>query len=305
MSARIIAFINFKGGVGKTSNVVNIGAMLAHRHHQKVLIVDLDPQCNSTFWLMHPPDFQPYAGALPGSPILQNTSYQLFLDLIDEITPRLFSFEKAVLRNVVTQDGFPVIQGLDLLTGGRALMQIDEKMCQSGHAFSFTYLFDQLKYETRHYDYILLDCPPNLFPITKNALFFADHVVVPFNPDFLSLSGFKFLCTMLADIGEKYKMPGFTQPAKRISAFILNRAQTNTIIATQARQFLLTAMDQAMEEQLLSQDCCLLPPDIRNCVDVGMASDTHLPLVISHPHGKATEDYDALTAAFVRHFQPY
>jgi chromosome partitioning protein len=54
MSSKVLAFINFKGGVGKTATVVNIGATLAKLHEKKVLLVDLDPQCNSSLWLMRP-----------------------------------------------------------------------------------------------------------------------------------------------------------------------------------------------------------------------------------------------------------
>ena len=54
MSSKVLAFINFKGGVGKTATVVNIGATLAKLHDKKVLIVDLDPQSNSSLWLMRP-----------------------------------------------------------------------------------------------------------------------------------------------------------------------------------------------------------------------------------------------------------
>jgi len=52
MATKIVAFINFKGGVGKTSNVVNIGACLAKHYNKKTLIIDIDAQCNSTFWLL-------------------------------------------------------------------------------------------------------------------------------------------------------------------------------------------------------------------------------------------------------------
>jgi len=58
MGAKIIAFLNFKGGVGNTANTVNIGACLALHHKKKVLVVDLDPQCNSTYWLLRYSEFE-------------------------------------------------------------------------------------------------------------------------------------------------------------------------------------------------------------------------------------------------------
>lgn len=62
MDPKVIAFINFKGGVGKTANVVNIGAALAKYHQKKVLIVDLDAQSNASLWLAAPT----LAGTYPG-----------------------------------------------------------------------------------------------------------------------------------------------------------------------------------------------------------------------------------------------
>ncbi len=52
MAVKVIAFINFKGGVGKTAKVLNLGAALAKFHNKKVLIIDLDAQSNATFWLL-------------------------------------------------------------------------------------------------------------------------------------------------------------------------------------------------------------------------------------------------------------
>ena len=54
MSAKVLAFINFKGGVGKTACAVNIAATIAKLHEKKVVIVDLDPQSNFSLWLMGP-----------------------------------------------------------------------------------------------------------------------------------------------------------------------------------------------------------------------------------------------------------
>lgn len=52
MPPTVVAFLNFKGGVGKASSVVNIGACLAATHQKRVLVIDLDAQCNTSLWLL-------------------------------------------------------------------------------------------------------------------------------------------------------------------------------------------------------------------------------------------------------------
>ena len=69
MAAKVIAFINFKGGVGKTACTVNLAACLARFQNLKVLVVDLDPQCNSSFWLMQPKDWKSHMQALLPIPL--------------------------------------------------------------------------------------------------------------------------------------------------------------------------------------------------------------------------------------------
>jgi chromosome partitioning protein len=76
LGAKVVAFVNFKGGVGKTANVVNIGAGLAKYHGKRVLIVDLDAQSNSSLWLMQPPEWREHTRSL------KKTVYQLFKDQI-------------------------------------------------------------------------------------------------------------------------------------------------------------------------------------------------------------------------------
>jgi chromosome partitioning protein len=88
MAAKAIAFINFKGGVGKTAATVNIGASLAFFRQKRVLIVDLDAQCNASFWLMHPRQWKEHIGSNA-----HHSSYQLLADHINGTDA--FDFEKS------------------------------------------------------------------------------------------------------------------------------------------------------------------------------------------------------------------
>jgi len=103
-----ISFINFKGGVAKTTTAVNFAAMLAERGYS-TLLVDLDPQSNSTQWLL---------GEKRGTHRIQNevtkTVYQLFLDRIQKT--HKFRFADSVVKAVVQNpSGLSLTPNLDLL----------------------------------------------------------------------------------------------------------------------------------------------------------------------------------------------
>lgn len=106
MPGKVIAFVNFKGGVGKTANVVNIAACLAKYHQKKVLVADLDAQCNSSLWLMRPEELEKH------NRDLKRSVYQIFRDRI--VGSRGFDFAKAVVRGVPRQE-YPLLANLDLL----------------------------------------------------------------------------------------------------------------------------------------------------------------------------------------------
>src|SRR6266404_2635344 len=98
MSAKILAFINFKGGVGKTASVVNLGATLAKLHEKKVLIVDLDPQSNSSLWLMRPDHWRDHVAKG------RRSTYQIFDDAIQGKSR--FNFEESLVKGVITWTGY-------------------------------------------------------------------------------------------------------------------------------------------------------------------------------------------------------
>jgi chromosome partitioning protein len=90
--SQVIAFINFKGGVGKTANAVHVGTCLAADHNKRVLIVDLDPQCNATFWLLPPKEWRSRIDDMT------RTVYQVFHDQINGT--KKFSPGSSIIRGV-------------------------------------------------------------------------------------------------------------------------------------------------------------------------------------------------------------
>src|SRR3984893_18705789 len=120
MSSKVLAFINFKGGVGKTATVVNIGATLVKLHEKKVLIVDLDPQANASAWLMRPDRWRDRVARG------RRSTFQIFDEALQGNTR--FSFDEALVKGVVTWTGFTDLPRLHLLPATVELLRIEDKV---------------------------------------------------------------------------------------------------------------------------------------------------------------------------------
>ena len=155
---RIIAIANQKGGVGKTTTAINLSACLAESR-QRVLAVDFDPQGNETSGL----------GIEKGS--IERTVYDL---LVGEC-----EIEECLISNV--QENLDLLpSNVDLAGAEIELLEIENK-----EKLLKTYL-EKIK---KHYDFIIIDCPPSLNLLTINALTAADTVLVPIQCEYYALEG--------------------------------------------------------------------------------------------------------------------
>jgi chromosome partitioning protein len=162
----VLAVANQKGGVGKTTTAVNLGASIADAGYQ-TLLADLDPQCNATVALgvgkdVHPNVYDCLSGDLPLSDATTSSS----IDRLDVVpsTPGLAG------ANVE----LPRIAG------------------------SETILRERLGAVRDRYLFTLLDCPPSLGPLTVNALVAADKVIVPVQTEYFALEGLAQLLDTLS-----------------------------------------------------------------------------------------------------------
>ena len=149
----IISLLNHKGGVGKTTSVINIGAGLTELG-RKVLLIDLDPQANLTLSL-----------GIPRHPV---TIYEAVRG------------ESPLVPYNIKPDLDVVTSTLDL--SGAEMELINE----AGREFILRELFEPLR---EHYDYIIIDCPPSLGLLTLNALTSSDLVYIPLQTEFLAIQG--------------------------------------------------------------------------------------------------------------------
>jgi chromosome partitioning protein len=203
--AKVISFINYKGGVGKTTTTYHIGCSLAQHHGKKVLLVDIDPQTNLTLLCaVHEKwkEFKDRNGTIA-------TMYHRFLD------KRAIDTKRCIWRSPIVV-GRQRISGLDLIPCDIDLLGEDLGGGQVSGYFptmellkrnSEQYIRDRLFMRRSlvevedDYDYVLIDCPPNLYLMTQNALVASKWYVVPTIPDHLSTIGLSILREKVGKIG--------------------------------------------------------------------------------------------------------
>lgn len=180
-SGKAVCFFNNKGGVGKTTLVANLAAQLALNCNQRILVVDADPQCNLTQYVLSDDDFDATYSAL--SPI--GTIY-------DVIHP--LSIGKGYSRDLPVRSapkfGFDVIVGDPRLALKEDLLAQDWRDAKAGgiRGLKTTFLFSNLVERTaNNYDFIFFDMGPSLGAINRSILLSADYFIVPMSIDIFSL----------------------------------------------------------------------------------------------------------------------
>jgi chromosome partitioning protein len=294
MSTKVLAFINFKGGVGKTACAVNIAATLAKLHGKKVLVVDLDPQSNSSLWLMRPDQWREHVAKG------RRSTFEIFDDAIQG--KERFNFAESVVKGVVTWTGFVEVPQLHLLPASVELLKVEDRIHELRAPTVYRILERALKDHLGAYDYVFFDCPPNLYSTTKNAIFLSDSCIVPYIPDYLSLSGFQVLAEYIAELRGKYTDSAGDRRHPNVGGVIVSHYRQTGNVFRLAINELEIMLAELRTRGILETNVSLLQPFIRHCVRVAESTSEHLPVVLYAPACIGAQDYSDLTQNFLTHF---
>ena len=171
-SFKVIAIANQKGGVGKTTTSINLDAALAEAG-KKILIVDLDPQGNTSTGLGIQPDQREF------------TTFELLLEGVN-------------LNDVVMKTE---VDNLSIIPANTDLSSADiELFSNENRVFMLRDALRKEKLGRFEFDFILIDCPPSLNLLTVNAMVAADSVLIPLQSEFFALEGLSQLMLTIREV---------------------------------------------------------------------------------------------------------
>lgn len=285
MPAQTIALLNFKGGVGKTASTVNIAAALALHPDfggQRVLVIDLDPQCNATFWML----------TRPGWNVLMESG----VTIANFFKPTVIAQDKKLKDYIVQVPNVSPLGKLDMVAGNFTLLAVDDDGIQGmTQRQEDEILWQALRPVLDDYDYIILDCPPGYSLPTRNALRAAKYVIVPYTPDYLALEGVKWIRKLQSRFAERH---GWKNTASLLG--VLVGRFTNFKAQKQAISELQSTLDDVqnyLDQQAYAGSLNLYTPFIKEGTRMNEANNEHLLLVDAYPDDPMTKSIVDLTKA--------
>ncbi len=272
---RRISFINYKGGVGKTSTLVNVAAALAERG-RKVLLFDLDTQSNSSVWLMR----------LERWNKLNNEDGGFIYDIFDPGKRRIADIIQTAV--VEDKDGKKPLPTLDIVPTNFNLIDLEQEYRADPAKPHYVKFREQLAEVEGRYDYVFFDCPPNILRASQCGLFCSNEVYVPANPDALSLIGFTLLVNKLVKFNEQsagFRSSGMGAAAN-VHGIIFNAIKANMDIKVPKMRMQFT-LNQFRTQKKVHPQARILSAEVRDAVVVRRAVTLGLPVCLI---GQAVED---------------
>jgi len=263
---RKIAVINQKGGVGKTTTAVNLGAALA-RAGQRVLLIDLDPQAHLT---MH-------TGLEPTSQTVGT------YDMLVQSLP----VERA--KHPVSEELEVVPSHIDLAAAEIELVGVVGRE---------VILRDILRSSESAWDFVLMDCPPSLGVLTLNGLTAADEVFIPLQPHFLALQGMGKLLETVQLVRQRIN------PDVVVSGIILCMFESSTRLAAEVVEEVESFVRAARQQPVPWRDARVFHTRIRRNIKLAECP-SHGKSIFSYDAGSnGARDYAALAQEVLAMVEP-
>jgi len=262
----VLAILNQKGGVGKTTTVANLGAAVAARGH-RTLLIDLDPQSHLTL----------HFGVEPGRPDVS---------MYDVMTA------DASLASAAMPIGENVSLAPAIIDMAAAEMELAATVGRE------QILRDHLAAVDGEYDYVFIDCPPSLGLLTLNALTAARDVVIPLQPHFLALQGLGKLLETVALVQRRIN------PRLRVSGVVLCMYESVTRLAGEVLADLQSFFDATRDSDTPWAHTRIFDTAIRRNIKLAESPSHGKTIFDYQPHSHGAEDYAALADEFLAHFPP-
>lgn len=266
--ARKISFINYKGGVGKTSLVINTAASLA-KLGKRVLLFDLDTQSNASIWLLR----------LDRWNKINSTNEGALFSIFD---PGSAKIEDIVWRDVVEdKKGKRVLPGLDLVPTNFNLVDLEGESRGDPQSPPYLIFQQQLAAIEDEYDFIFFDCPPNILRASQCGIFSSHEIIVPANPDALSLIGFTLLVEKLSQfhqLSASFRQPSMGVPAE-VQGIVFNAIQSGVDIEVPQMRMQLR-LNQFRAAKKVASTAKIFETHIRDAMIVRRAVTLGMPVVM-------------------------
>ncbi len=263
---RTIAVLNQKGGVGKTTSVVNIAAALAEMG-SKVVAIDLDPQAHLTIHL----GLEPQAIGAGSYGVLTKEA----------------KFEEEIL--LVRPNLWLLPANINLVGAESELVSVVGRE---------TILREAIESVEGKFDYLMIDCPPSLGLLTLNALAAAQEVLIPLQPHFLALQGFgKLLQTI--DLVNKRINPGL-----KVQGVLLCMFDTRASLPNEVRADIEQFLESARGTNCAWAQASILPVYIRRNIKLAEAPSYGKTIFEYEGNCHGAEDYAKVAESIHAQFQP-
>ena len=287
----IIATVNMKGGVGKTTLTVNLATCLAKNHRKRVLVVDLDSQISATLSLMLPQEFAKVRRE-------KRTLGQLIYKEIKPNSRIKRTADEIILSNICQIEDLHLLPGDIDLYDEYLVSELLHKKALNGESCDFSDVWNGFEEELiqgilapviDEYDFIILDCAPGYNLLTRSGIVASDFYLMPARPEPLSIVGIKLLEGRIAKLKESYGDSSFNSQLLGV-VFILS---SGGLFDRYYKQVMQRVTGDFNPNQLFENR---IPMD----VNVAKAVDSFMPAVLTAPSSAGSKAFAKLAEEFLQ-----